>query len=70
MIKKVALLAVASVLSFGVAATAFAEEAAKEEVRCVRALEAGETEAGQIDGKSYVLETAEACAQHKGVVAH
>jgi hypothetical protein len=69
MIKKVALFAAASILSFGFAASTFAEDTAAEKVRCVRALNAGEVEAGQVDGKPYVLETAAECAAHSGVVA-
>jgi hypothetical protein len=69
MIKKVALIAAASVLSFGIAASTYAEEAAKEDlVRCVRALKAGEAAAGQVDGKDYVMETAAKCQEEGGEV--
>ncbi|MCC2646782.1 MAG: hypothetical protein K0R02_847 [Rickettsiaceae bacterium] len=71
MIKKVALFAAASVLSFGIAATTYAEDAHHEGVKCVRALAAGETEHGKTaDGKLFVVEdSAEACTGKGGVVA-
>jgi hypothetical protein len=73
MIKKVALIAAASVLSFGIAATTYAEDAHNEgvSVKCVRALAAGETEQGRTaDGKLWVFEdTAEICTGKGGVVA-
>ncbi len=71
MIKKVALFAVASILSFGIAATTFAEEHSHE-VKCVGGEFDASKKAGDTnDGKPYTLEAnAAACTSEarKGTV--